>query len=805
MLTVYKASAGSGKTFQLVADYLKLLMLNPNNYRQILAVTFTNKATTEMKNRILEQLNLLAGEGFSPYISLLKEELKIDEAQIRKLAYLALKNILHDYSRFSVSTIDSFAQRVIRAFNREMGISPHFILELDNEIILEEAVDKLLSKVDTDKQLRKWLIDFSREKIMENRSQQIETDIKLLGKELFKEKFQVFFPEGNESVYTRDQLNIFKKELEKIVAVFENTIQPKAAECLKQIESRGFSPDDFLYKTGGVAGYLKNLAEKNIREPGVRVLNASDSPDKWFSKDHPGKIQLGQLVVNFLHPLLREIISFYNNNVVIYQSAAEIKKQLRILGILTDLKEEIKLLLHEKGILQLSDSNLMLSKIIGESDSPFIYEKIGNRFNYYMLDEFQDTSLLQWNNFKPLIANALAQGNPVLLVGDVKQSIYRWRNSDWNILATQVNSDFPLHPPKFVTLDKNWRSRKNIIDFNNTIVDALTRTYEESLFGEFDDALYLEKFRNVYLEFLQEPGTRLTGPAGMAEVNFLDEEEFEVKSAWLLVEQVKKLQDKGIKASDTAILIRKKDEGALIVDTFMEAAKHTDNRGYNLSVLSNESLFLYASRGVNFVILVVELLTEPEGKIQKTALLYMWLSWLKPLQDDNTLFAEKLSDLETSGEVFAESEQEAVFNAELGPKIRQIQDKISLSSLDETIMKICDTFRLFDVQSELPYLQTLIDQAAEIKLSLANDLSNFLFWWNAIGCNTSVNVNEEVDCVRLLTIHKSKGLEFEAVLLPFFNFDSSWSGNLAPVLWCSPAVEPFCRFPLLPVKASARL
>ena len=256
-----------------------------------MAVTFTNKATTEMKNRILEQLNLLAGEGFSPYISLLKEELKIDEAQIRKLAYLALKNILHDYSRFSVSTIDSFAQRVIRAFNREMGISPHFILELDNEIILEEAVDKLLSKVDTDKQLRKWLIDFSREKIMENRSQQIETDIKLLGKELFKEKFQVFFPEGNESVYTRDQLNIFKKELEKIVAVFENTIQPKAAECLKQIESRGFSPDDFLYKTGGVAGYLKNLAEKNIREPGVRVLNASDSPDKWFSKDHPGKIQ----------------------------------------------------------------------------------------------------------------------------------------------------------------------------------------------------------------------------------------------------------------------------------------------------------------------------------------------------------------------------------------------------------------------------------------------------------------------------------------------------------------------------------
>lgn len=805
MLTVYKASAGSGKTFQLVAEYLKLLLVDPYSYTQILAVTFTNKATTEMKSRIMEQLHRLAKEDDSAYMSLLKNELSLAEASIRQRARQALNNILHDYSRFSISTIDSFTQRIIKAFNREMGISPHFVLELDNDLILEEAVDRLLAKVDEDKQLRKWLVDFSREKIMENRSQRIESDIKLLGKELFKEKFQVFFPDNDETVYTRENLNEFRKELEKLIAVFENILQSKGLASIQLIEAKGFSTDDFSYKSAGVAGYFKCLAEKNIKEPGVRVLQAAESADKWFAKNHSQKDQLSSLVEGHLQPSLNEIINFYNKNCIAYKSASEVMKQLRILGILTDLKEEIRLLLQEKGILQLSDSNLLLSKIIGDSDSPFIYEKIGNRFNYFMIDEFQDTSLLQWNNFKPLVSNALSEGSPALLVGDVKQSIYRWRNSDWNILASRVESDFPLHPPKSVSLQQNWRSRKNIIDFNNAVVGALKQTFEEQLFGEFDVGKYLDKFRNVYQEYNQKPGNPDAEMSGLTEVAFLEEENFEEASAWLLVEQVKQLQDKGLRASDTAILIRKKAEGACIVETFMEAAKQEENAGYNLSVLSNESLFLYASRGVNFVILVVEILIDPEGTIQKTALLHLWLSWLKPLQENETNSAANAQEQIKAEAWLKEGAFKAVFDAELGEKIRLIKEKVSLCSLDETVIQICASFRLFEMQAELPYLQTLIDQAAEIKISLSNDLSNFLFWWNAKGCNKSVNVNEEVDSIRLLTIHKSKGLEFEAVLLPFFNFDSSWVGNQAPILWCSSDIEPFSRFPLLPVKAGTKL
>ncbi len=805
MLTVYKASAGSGKTFQLVAEYLKLLLVNPYSYTQILAVTFTNKATTEMKSRIMEQLHSLANEGDSPYMSLLKRELSLEENSIRQRARQALKNILHDYSRFSISTIDSFTQRIIKAFNREMGISPHFVLELDNDLILEEAVDRLLAKVDDDKQLRRWLVDFSREKIMENRSQHIESDIKSLGKELFKEKFQVFFPDNNETVYTRENLNEFRKELEKLIAVFENTLQSKALASKRLIGANGFSIDDFSHKSAGVAGYINHLAEKNIREPGVRVMQAAESPDKWFAKNHSQKDRLSSLVEGHLQPSLNEIIALYNRNCIAYKSASEVMKQLRILGILTDLKEEIRLLLQEKGILQLSDSNLLLSKIIGDSDSPFIYEKIGTRFNYFMIDEFQDTSLLQWNNFKPLVSNALSEGSPALLVGDVKQSIYRWRNSDWNILASRIETDFPLHPPKSVSLQQNWRSRKNIIDFNNAVVGALKYTFEENLFGEFDVGHYIDKFGHVYQEYIQKPGNPDAEASGMIEVSFLEDVGFDEASAWLLVEQVKQLQDKGLRASDTAILIRRKAEGAIIVETFMEAVKREGNEGYNLSVLSNESLFLYASRGVNFVILVVEVLIDPEGTIQKTALLHLWLSWLKPLNENESAKIANVQEQVKAEAWLKDEEFKKVFETELGEKIKLIQEKVSLCSLDETVMQICASFGLFELQAELPYLQTLIDQAAEIKISLSNDLSNFLFWWNAKGCNSSVNVNEEVDSIRLLTIHKSKGLEFEAVLLPSFNFDSSWVGNQAPVLWCSSDVEPFNRFPLLPVKAGTKL
>jgi ATP-dependent helicase/nuclease subunit A len=287
----------------------------------------------------------------------------------------------------------------------------------------------------------------------------------------------------------------------------------------------------------------------------------------------------------------------------------------------------------------------------------------------------------------------------------------------------------------------------------------------------------------------------------LAEISFLPEVDFEESSAALLVEQVKRLQDQGLKASDIAILIRKNSEGAIIVKTFMDASAREENTSYNLSVISNESLFLFASQGVNFVMLVIEWLKDSENKVWKAALMQLWFSWLKLLVQPEG----DTDHLETEPEWLVSENFDVLFEQELKGPLEQIRNKTLLLSLDETIMEICSRFGLYKVGSELPFLQTLTDKAAELRSSLSNDLSGFLLWWNESGYKTSVSVNEEVDAVRLMTVHKAKGLEFEALLLPFFNWDTCWVGNLAPVLWCRPSTEAFSRFPLLPVKAGKNL
>ncbi len=810
MLTVYKASAGSGKTFQLVVEYLKLLLKNPQNYRHILAVTFTNKATNEMKTRILETLNDLAHDKPSKYIAEIQKKNHLSEELIRKNAMVVLKNILHDYNRFSISTIDSFTQRTIKAFNRELGISPNFRVELDSEMILAEATDRLLAKIDKDKKLLDWLKDFSREKIEESYSQRIEDDIKSLGKELFKENFQLFFPDNSESVYNRENLVDFGKELNQIKIQFENHLKSLGKKGVEIMLANNLAPDDFKGKSRSFTynfGKYANGQQPNITDT---VLNAAKETENWLDKKNPRVELIKQVVESNLKPLLNEILDLYNKKGNEYFTTEAVLKQLRMLGILTDLKEEIKSLLHEKGVLQLSDSNLLLSKIIGQSDSPFIYEKTGSYYHHFMLDEFQDTSGLQWNNFKPLIINSLAEGNKNLLVGDVKQSVYRWRNSDYRILAEQINADFPGNQIEEHQLEKNWRSDKNIIGFNNSIFESLKSVFEETLFKTIEDTeeILIQRFRNIYTGIAQKPGNSNAEKKGFVKVKFIEEEQFTENSSQLLIEQIKQLQDKGIKASDIAILIRKNDEGAPVIEAFLAAAALPENSKYNLSVLSNESLFLFASQGVLMVINAIGLIINHDNEIIKVALLNQWLSWLKPeLQQKGKLAADSNfpSGFSEKSEQIPNEDFASLFESELVPKIQKIKEKVLLTSLDEAIIQISSVFQLFDIETELPFIQTLIDKAGELKSNLSNDLSNLLFWWNETGYKTSVNVNEEIDSIRLLTVHKSKGLEFKAVLIPFFNWKIGPSGNMAPILWCKPQTEPFSRFPLLPVRSGSSL
>ena len=265
-----------------------------------------------------------------------------------------------------------------------------------------------------------------------------------------------------------------------------------------------------------------------------------------------------------------------------------------------------------------------------------------------------------------------------------------------------------------------------------------------------------------------------------------------------------------IKAEDTVILIRKNREGTEIIEAFLAAAKLPENKRYNLSVLSNESLFLHASKGVLFVMETIQLLIDPDNEITKASMLQLWQNWLKPelkirgIATDSK-DGQNLLDFTESEDWHLQTGFKETFQNELGDKLQATKEKVLLSSLDETITQVCALFGLFNLESELPFLQTLIDKAGELKTSLSNDLSNLIFWWKEKGYKSSVNVNEEVSSIRLLTVHKSKGLEFKAVLLPYLNWETSWSGTNAPILWCQSDSAPFNKFPLLPVQAGTTM
>ncbi|PIF02183.1 MAG: hypothetical protein CR996_00980 [Draconibacterium sp.] len=811
MLTIYKASAGSGKTFQLVAEYIQLLLLNPDNYRHILAVTFTNKATNEMKNRILNQLHLLSGNHPSAYLKVLLENENFTEEIVRKRARQVLKKILHDYNRFSISTIDAFTQRIIKSFNRELGISPDFTLELDTEMILAEATDHLLEKTTTDKKLLKWLMDYSREQIEDNNSQHIERNIKSLGSELFKEKFQVVMVGENEKKFNREHLGELAKSLQKIRYSYESTLKNMGRQAMKIIADAGLYIDDFSRKSSGIAGLLEKYANGNQTGVTATALAAIESPKKWYTQTSPKRFEIEKIATNKLIPLLQKIVVFIEENECRYLTALVLRKQWRTLGILTDLKEEIVKLLREKNILQISDANLILSKIIGQSDSPFIYEKTGSYFHHFMLDEFQDTSDLQWNNFKPLIFNALASGKKSLLVGDVKQSVYRWRNSNWQILAEGIKNDFRTDQLDVKFLQHNFRSDKNIIDFNNRFFQSLKSVFQNYQFKTQENSDELKSlFNRVYDSIEQVPGKKNTGNNGFVNINFLPKNDFSIASSHQLIKQVKYLQDNGIKASETAILTRTNKEGKAIVEHFMKAAAEVENMKYNLSVLSNESLFLHASQGVMFVIYALKHIINPENEVIKMALLNLWSNWLQPaLNNSGATIKEQHNTpafgLESNGEKGLTNKSGQLFELMLAPIFKEAGDIILLSSLDEMVMRLAKIFGLLKIKTELPYLQTLADKASELKFSLHNDISNFLFWWEEQGMNTSVTINEDADSIRLLTVHKAKGLEFKAVIIPFFDWKTSVSGNFAPILWCTTDIEPFNSFPLLPVKATSIL
>ncbi len=807
-LIIYKASAGSGKTYKLTEEYLRLAFRKP--FSNILAVTFTNKATAEMKDRITGVLHSLAEGKDSPYLKVLMEDKGLDEVAVREKARSLLNDILQNYSRFSVGTIDSFFQRVIRGFARETGLQSGFELELDNKRVLEKVIDRLITETGTNSSLRKWMMRYAEERIRDGKSWNFRQDIARLGSQVYNETFMEFRQEMTEKLSDRRFMNDYMTSLVAVRNDFEKQMADIGNAALKFMEERGLSVSDFSYGSKGVAGYFEKITiGKKQYEPGKRALDAAGDPELWFSKKSPEKERIVEAVESGLIRILNMAVDMYRDSYPLYISSKLVLSNFYTLGILNDITRNIRDYASENNLFLLSDVASLLAGIIGSNDAPFIYEKTGHFYRHFMIDEFQDTSAIQWKNFVPLITNSLAENNRNILVGDVKQSIYRWRNGDWRILAAGIQEDLKIFAPLVSSLETNWRSKKNIVDFNNSLFQYSPEIVQEQFEREYLDAGFPDDFAVDMKELIgkayEEHSQKVPGSedkqGGYIGVEFPENDDRRWKQSVLdkLPETLSGIRSRGYRLSDIAILVRNKRDGNEIARALMDRqAGHGREEGVRLDFISEEFLLLQESVSVCLLTALMRWLTEPENKINKALILNEYHRYL---QDHS---GNRVAEHDLFGSIAASSGEFGPDNLLPEDFVRR-KDYLQQLSLYELVEQLITIFGLHEQDSEVPYLMAFQDMVLDYSRKEGGGTGPFLEWWGEHGGNFSVSSNERQDAIRIMTIHKAKGLQFKVVLIPF----AEWLIDHNPLhdnfLWCRTVIKPFDRLELVPVKYKSEL
>lgn len=787
-LTIFSASAGSGKTHKLTGIYLERLFRSHFSYRKILAVTFTHKATAEMKGRILSELDGLSSGKASKYLDDLMRSTGKNEEELRREAGAILYSILHDYSRFSVSTIDSFYQKIIRAFTREIGIHSGFSIEIDHTAVIESAVENVISSVATDKSVRNWLTSFVMSNLDEGRSWDLKKQIIGLSGELFNEKFKLLPDEEKKKLRDKDFLNDYIKELKDITSSFRKRMREYGMRCIELFDKNGLSDEMFYYKGKGVPGYIRSVAGGDIRLPNTYVRAALQEPPRWSSgRPDPA---LEKALEGGLADTVREMIAFYDKNLRNYRSAGVILSNIYILGILSDVLNEVQSIARDENIFFLPDAGELIYLITAKDQAPFIYEKVGNVFENFMIDEFQDTSVIQWKNFRLLIENSMAQGYDNLVVGDIKQSIYRWRNSDWNTLRElrdSVDGKRLFASP----LDTNYRSSEGIIRFNNTLFSIIPALLDSEVSGTSQSF----SFRGLYSEVVQKDPGRKEG--GYVRIEFIENNE---DGTWqesvigklpLLIES---LQDKDYSASDIGILVRDNKEGSVvlrrIIDYSMKSPAEKKEK-YNYSIISGDSLLLSNSPPVNFIISLFRVIDNPSDTISKALMIrYYLLATGYEGADSVFLPAEELDSI--AEKYFPEGFSSFI-------------DDIRFRTIWDIAEQSAGFFALGEIRSNVAFLNAFQDLVINHTSARNPSVSSFLDWWEKEGVKKSIILPGNQDAMQVLTIHKSKGLEFKVVILPFLSWNLDHKPFHTNIMWTSPLVPPFNALGVVPLKYRSEL
>ncbi|MCK9413035.1 MAG: UvrD-helicase domain-containing protein [Prolixibacteraceae bacterium] len=809
-LNIYKASAGSGKTFLLVGEYLKMLFAKPKSYRNILAVTFTNKATAEMKDRILKELGNLSNGSDSRYLELLRDV--GSEQKIREKAKDILKLILHDYSRFSVMTIDSFFQKVIRAFAREIRLNASFHTEIDNRQALEEAIDLLFQEIEGNALLMDWMILFLEENLEEGRSWDFRQELLKFGKEVEKEAFKIFGDEFAESLAGKESLSLYVQTIRQVALEADDRLRKIGQEAIELILRSGLTIDQFKGGKNTFVNIFYKLRNGKFEEPTKTVLEAIDRPENWYKKTDTAetKAQIEAVYHGGLNRFLKEAVDSLSVEIPKINSALAILKNIYPFGLLGNITLKIKEVLKENNRVLLSDTGRMIGKIIEGNDTPYIYEKVGLIYHHFMLDEFQDTSVQQWYNFKPLIENALASGYSSLVVGDVKQSIYRWRNGDWNLLANQLVRDLSHQRVKEEVLDKNWRSRKNIVDFNNTLFWSssafLDRWFEEETTGDQYNDLHgviSQAYGDPY-QICSHPGK----PEGHVKITFVDAVEVKYKSGFRelamvhLIGQLEEVQKSGVKADGITILVRENSEAGMIAKALWERKKSDPQPGCIYDVITSDTLKIGQSQVVRFVVNFFRFFTRNETQKVRAEILYAYYRILKPgrMTEGNELQID-LHGLFDPGALLPD-----LFKKWLDedPNAEFVTGILALP-LYELAVSIVDHFELGTIVGEKLFLQAFLDMVLEYGRDDFGGIAGFLEWWEASGSNKTLNLTNIQNFIRISSIHQSKGLEYPTVFIPFCNWEVGLNPRKLPYIWSIPEIEPFNYMKMVLLKCDSSL
>jgi ATP-dependent helicase/nuclease subunit A len=812
-LKILQASAGSGKTFSLTAHYLTLLLAGETKYREILAVTFTNRATEEMKTRIMEVLKGFAEADPSKKINdyreiVLKAHPDLDANALKQRSDKIYRKILHDYGRFSVSTIDGFVQKVIRGFAFELGLDAGYGLEMNYDKVKNELAERLDKALDKNPVLLQWIIDLALDRINNNLSWNYRRELIDLTNEIFKERYQPFENAIKQLGESAD-LDMLFKDYNKVtrlgIETFENTVQELADQAQQIFDVEGVEVSSLKGKTRSPLNNLSKIAAGDLSKiHGLAKL--VDQPEEWFQKGQ----ERGAYIE--LNPVLSKLLSTYQDGLAGYVLAQAFNKNLYYLRLMQEMAVLLKEYRDESPNLLISDAQTLLKGITDDADDnpSFIWEKMGNRYRNFLFDEFQDTSANQWGSFRSLLSNSIASpsGKHIdhLIVGDTKQSIYRWRNGDWNILHQQAKQDIQAENVLEDSLEENYRSTHNIIQFNNYLFTQLPQLMQVTLNGAIAeqglaDVLNWWQARgfdrivtDVYAEATQNM-TPFTLDGGTINFNVLKEDEegntltkttFRDLSLTKMIAELDNLiQVKNYMPKDICVLVRSNSEAVAAVEALMD---------HGIDVISGEALLLNNNNAVK---LIIDTLQVMAGLPENTALfkancIHLYARLLGTEVIPHHYFSLKFKTLTALSDL-------------LPAALCEHWQSWMQQPLPALLEKIIAAYGLHQPAyvDNLPYLFALRDLMGSFALHGERGIAAFLTFWEDEGARKTLPSSENADAVQVITIHKSKGLAFRAVMLPFCNWDIN--GKVNGIFWVSAADTPYHHLHSIPLKYNKEL